>query len=216
MMVLMVCLIAMASYATEFILIGTHDSRYIFYGVDFAAKNDACVDTLGLSVKHKNFGAYGYTATSNSYFEWGIGLDYTLSIGKVNFKSIIWPFGWATHKAYWGAIVAEEVSINNPVASIVATWAYDYVPDQEFKELNGHYFFLGANKQILDFNVQAGINYNKNFFAAGEGMGGIVGLSKSLQLTEKIALDLYFKYYINAEKVNKDEQVVGATISVKL
>lgn len=215
-MVLMVYLTGVFSYATDFTLIGIHESRYIIYGIDFAVKNDASVDVFGISASQKNFGAFMYATTSEDYFEWGASLNYTFTTGKVNLKSIIWPIGWKIEKSYWGIMVGEEATINNPIAPIVGLWAYVYIPDKDFEGLSGHYFFLGTNKEVFGFNLQSGINYNRNFLSPGKGLGGIVGISKTLELNSKTFLDVYFKYYINAEKVNKDEQVVGATISVKL
>lgn len=206
----------LSSTQMQFTLTAIHDSRYIFYGVDFAAKNDASADTLGLTANKGNFNAFGYATTSNSYFEWGACLDYTLSIGKFNFKSIVFPFAWVTHKPYWGVMVAEETTINNPIAQIIATWAYAYVPDKDFEGLSGHYFFIGVSKEILGFKIQAGPNYNRHFFVPGNGPGGLVGITKTVGISEKVALDVYFKYWINHQRVNEDEKVVGTTLLVKL
>jgi hypothetical protein len=194
----------------------TGDSRYIFFGVDFAAKNDAAAATFGLTVTKGDFNAYGYAVSSSGYFEWGAMFDYTLYSGAVGFKTTLYPFGWKSDKAYWGLVVIEEMTISNRFAPISFAWSCTYVPAEEFKDLNGHYFYVGMTKEVLGFKLQAGANYNLHYFALGKGAGGIVGILKSIQIAPTATLDVYFKYFINASKVNTDEQVVGAILSVRL
>lgn len=216
---LMVCLTSLIpemARATDFSLVVFHDSRYIFDGIDFAAKDDAAVDFFGISITEKKLNSFFYVAASEDYFEWGIDLNYTLSFKGIDWKTTFFPFGWTGHgETYWGFMIIDEVTIKNSITPIIAKHSYAYIPD--LKELNGHYFYLGTNKDILSFNLQAGVNYNKHLFTGGsEGWGGILGISKSIELNEKVFLDLYFKYYINAGIVNEDEQVIGVSLAIKL
>jgi hypothetical protein len=208
--------VANAENKWNFTLSAVHDSRYIFYGIDFGAKNDAAVDTFGITASKGSFNAYAYATTSQNYFEWGGSMDYALSVGPISLKTVVFPFGWATHRTFWGVVFIEELNVNNPIAPITALWSYDYVPDEEFKDLNGHYFYVGVSRELFGFKLQAGVNHNRNFFSTGKGSGGLIGITRSVELTEKVALDIYFKYYINAAEVNEDEKVVGATLLVKL
>lgn len=221
LVVLMVCLIVLIPKTTqadsiESFLIITHDGRYIFGGVDFAAEDDAAVDIFAFSLSWKKFGGYWYAAVSQNYFEWGVDLNGTISFKGIDFKSTFFPFGWTAHgKTYWGFMVLENITVNTPVLPIIGKWAYAYVPD--LRDLDGHYFCLGTQKDFLEFNCQAGLNYNDHMFTGGgKGLGAIFGISKSIELTKKVSLDLYFKYYLNHPDVNEDEQVIGASIAIKL
>jgi len=200
----------------NFTLSVIHDSRYIFDGIDFGAKNDASADTFGISTNKGNFNAYGYAVTSDSYFEWGGTLDYSFIFGPVSFKSVFYPFGWHAQKTYWGAVFIEEMNVKSSVATFTAKWSGAYLPDKEFEGRSGHYFYFGLSKEVFGLKIQGGANYNLHYVTLGRGWGGIFGVTKSIELNDKVALDVYFRYYINHPLVNEDEKVIGATLSIKL
>ncbi len=218
LLVLMICLFSLTNLlSADFSLLMTHDSRYIFDGIDFAGQDDAAVDIFGVSMQEKNLGGFVYVAITPDYFEWGLDLNYTFELGQQpSLKPTFFPFGWTKHKeTNWGAIFSIESPLHNSVAPLNARYAYAHIP--ELKELNGHYFYLGVNKKILGFDTGAGPNYNQGYITGdNKGVGEILGISKSIELSEQVFLDAYFKYYINHPSVNEDEQVIGATLVVKL
>jgi hypothetical protein len=200
----------------NFLLSVTADSRYVFYGIDFSAVNDTSAATFGITASTGKFNAFGYVASSKQYFEWGALLDYTFNIGPVALKSVAYPFAWTTHKTYWGVVFIEEATINNKVAPITAIYSFTYLPDEDFKDLNGNYTYIGVTKELFGLKIQAGANYNAHYMALGKGLGGIISITKSVELSEKVTLDLYARYYINKSTINTDEQVVGGTLLIKL
>jgi len=220
LVVLMVYLIGFANYAfsendTEAFLNYEFASRYIFYGVDFLPNNHS-INSFGFGVAKGKVFTFSYVAVDKDYFEWGCLLEHTFTIENLDFKTVLFPIVWEFKGkgADGGLVVGEEIAIRTFLNPTIG-YFYGYVLD--IPELNGHYFLLGFSKDVLGTDWEIKLGYNKGFFVEGaEGFGGMLGISKTIELGKRSSANLFFRYFWNDSNINENETVFGISTTIKI
>ncbi len=199
----------------EIYLIHEFASRYIIYGVDFLPDNHL-INIFGLGIAKEKLFAFPYMAVGKDYLEWGCSIDYTLTIEKLNFKTILFPLVWkftGEEGADWGVLVGEEMSIQTLLNPRIG-YLYVWFPD--FPEWTGHYFFLGFSKNVLSVDFKADFAYNNGFITEAEGFCGLIEVSRVIALTDRLFVTPFFRYYWNDPDINENEEVFGISSSIKI